>query len=83
MPFRWRVVAYASGLALLVAIGALWFWVLRDVNAPMSSIEGVSTPARPSRAECADLIAELARSPGTQHVTPDLRDRLRHCLDRR
>ena len=83
MPLRRRVVAYATGLALLVVIAALWLWVLRDIKTPLSAVESPSTSSRASTTECANLIKELKRSPDNQRVTPELRDRLRLCLEGR
>lgn len=83
MPLRRRVVAYATGLAILVIIAALWLWVLGDIKTPLSSVESPSTSKRPSTTECANLIGELKRAPANQRATPELRDRLRHCLEGR
>ena len=82
MPLRWRVTAYAGGLVLLVVIAALWLWISRELKTPMSSIESPSTPDRPSTAECATLIHELKRTPANRRA-PELRDRLRQCLEGR
>lgn len=83
MPLRLRVTAYAAGLALLIVIAALWFWVLREIKTPLSADENPSTPNRPSTAECASLINELKRTPAKKRATPELRDRLRQCVDGR
>ena len=83
-PLRLRVLAYASGLALLVVIAALWLWVLREIKTPLSSSgESPSTSDRPSTTECANLIHQLKRTPANQGDNSELRDRLRQCLEGR
>jgi hypothetical protein len=81
----WQIAAYAMLLALLAVAAVVGLSVLRDVEAPISSVEGGSKPAgRPSTAECARLLSELANAPAPdQRVAPDVRDRLRQCFDRR
>lgn len=82
MPLRRRVVTYASGLVLLGVIAALWFWVLRDIKTPLSAVEGPPASNRSSTTECATLINELKRTPD-KRITPEIRDRLRLCLEGR
>lgn len=83
MPLRLRVTLYAAGLALLVVGLVLWFGVLRDIKAPVSSLDNPSAPSRPSNAECAALINELKRTPVDQRASPGNREQLRRCLEGR
>jgi hypothetical protein len=75
------VVTYATGLAVLIVIAALWGWLLREIKTPLSSVEDPPASQRSSTTECATLINELRRSPGHPR-SPEIRDRLRQCLDR-
>ena len=73
----WRVAAGAMLLALLVVGAVMWLSVLREVKAPISS-------AGPSVAECAELMAELAKPSASEScVLSEIRTRLRRCLEKR
>ena len=81
----WRIAAYVTILAVLIAGAIVWLSVLREIKAPILSDDGVSIRAgRPSSTECAQLAAELTnRSTTDQQVSAEIRDRIRQCFDRR
>jgi len=79
----WRIAGYVATVVVLGVAVVIWFSVLREVKAPVSSGESVSR-GRPSAAECAELIAGMTKpSDLDQRVTPEVRDRFRQCFDRR
>ena len=81
----WRIAAGAAILALLIAGALVWFSVMREIKRPILSDGGVTSGVgRPASAECAQLAADLTnRSTADQRVSPELRDRIRRCFDRR
>ena len=81
----WRIAAYVTILAVLIAGAIVWLSVLREIKAPILSDDGVtSAGGRPSTSDCAQLAAELSNRPTTdQRVPAELRDRIRQCFDRR
>jgi hypothetical protein len=81
----WRIAAYLAVAAVLVAGLVVWRSVLHEIGAPISADEVVTgARARPSSAECAQLVAELTSRPKPEERIPaDLRDRVRQCFERR
>ena len=81
----WRIAAYVTLLAVVIAAAIVWLSVLREIKGPILSDGGVSSTAgRPSSTECAQLTSELTTRPTTdQRVSAELRDRIRQCFDRR
>ena len=81
----WRIAAYVTLLAVVIAAAIVWLSVLRELKGPILSDGGVSSTAgRPSPADCAQLTSELTTRPTTdQRVSADLRDRIRQCFARR
>ena len=81
----WRITAGAAIVALLIVGALVWFSVMREIKRPILSDDGVVSGAgRPPAAECAQLAADLSgRAPTDQRVSPEIRDRIRQCFDRR
>ena len=73
----WRIAAYVTILAVLIAAAIVWLSILREIKGPILS-------DRPSANECAQLAAELTNRPtADQRVSAELRDRIRQCFARR
>jgi len=81
----WRIAAYVTILAVIVAAAIVWLSVLREIKGPISSDDGVtSAGGRPSANECAQLAAELINRPTSdQRLSAELRDRVRQCFSRK
>ena len=85
---RWRPWRIALGITLLVVLAAgaiVWLGVLREIKAAVSSSDTLTSPSgRPSAKECAELAGDLTkRAAPDQPVTPEVRERIRQCFDRR
>ena len=81
----WRIAAYVTILAVIVAAAIVWLSVLREIKGPISSDDGVtSAEGRPSANECAQLASELINRPTSdQRISAELRDRIRRCFNRK
>jgi type IV secretory pathway TrbF-like protein len=81
----WRIAAGAAILAVLIVGTLVWLSVVREIKRPILSDDGVASGSgRPASAECAQLAADLTnRATTDERVSPELRDRIRQCFDRR
>jgi hypothetical protein len=82
------MVAYASLIVVLVAGVLTWRWMLRTIHTPVSSVEtpgaSVTPEGPPSNEECASFARGMAsQAAAQQRMSPEGRDRLRQCLERR
>jgi hypothetical protein len=86
---RWAARLKLTGLAAAVVVGVvllvIWAWVLRDVKAPVSGTDAPRTDARPTSSECVSLLEGLLgpSSGSGQRVTPEIREKVRQCFQRR
>ena len=79
-----KLAAWAAGAAVVLVVVVLWLWLLREVKAPISSVEsGAKPPGLPTRAECASLATQLTTPSAGERLTAEARDRFRQCRERR
>jgi hypothetical protein len=75
----------AAAVVAAIVLVMVGMWVLRAVKAPVSSADTeVKSTSRPGSSECASLIGLLTGpSTGEPRMTPEIRDKIRQCLQRR
>jgi hypothetical protein len=79
-----KLAAGITGAAVVLVAVVFWLWILREVKAPISSIESAANPpGPPTRAECAALATQLTTPSSGERLTAESRGRFRQCLERR
>lgn len=83
---RWagglRITGVAAAVVAGVVLIAIWGWVLSEVKAPISSADTGKGATRPTATECASLIGVVLSGQESRN-TPEVREKIRQCFQRR